>query len=166
MVKEKETTLFELSDYNFYSKSDVKENLFSTEMKQSVDKVIVKGKTYGPGKLEIAIRNLDATALGNINKLVAQTQNGNSLEKQKAYIAMLPEIPRLLNQGAELEVSAMNLTVPEGKIEGYALISLPKGAVGNIFDLALKLHGKAQLKMPMPVVKQILMERNYSSKYS
>ncbi|WP_019215290.1 YdgA family protein [Legionella tunisiensis] len=158
VVMNKDTKLLELGQFDMRSNSDIEEGLFSSQFKTSLEKIVANGKTYGPGNLEVAIRNLDADVLAKLNNQLNQLQQGTDTQRQQAVLAMLPELPRLFSKGAEFEISEMNFVMPQGTLEGNLLVSLPKGDFGNPFELMQKIQGNGKLKIPSAVVQQLMTE--------
>ncbi|CEG55903.1 YdgA family protein [Legionella fallonii] len=156
MVKDKK--MFEISNLDVGSDSDIKEKLFSTHFNVAIKTVITNGQTYGPGEIQIALRNLDADVLADINAQATAMQNGSDAERQKAMMALLPELPKLFSKGAEFEISKLSVKIPEGLIEGNLLVALPKGDNANPFELIQKIQGNAKLKMPKVIVKQLVQQ--------
>jgi len=157
-VMDKDQKIFELSDFSLSSSSDIEDSLFSTHFSAGLKSIWANGKNYGPGQIEISLRNLDAEVLAGINRQATAMQSGNDAERQRAMMALMPEIPKLFNKGAELEISTLNMTLPEGTIEGNMLITLPKSENSNPFELMQKVQGNAKLKMPTVVLKQLLQQ--------
>lgn len=149
--------LFEISELQIKSDSDIKENLFSTSFSLSVKSVLANEKNYGPGDLEIALRNLDAEVLAKINQQANAMQQGTDAQRQQAIIELLPELPKLFSKGAEFEISKLNLVIPQGTIDGNLFLSLPKGDNANPFELMQKIHGNAKLKVPSAAVKELML---------
>ncbi len=150
--------VLELGQFNLQTDSDIEDGLFSTRFKSSIEKVIAHGQSYGPGNIEVAIRNLDAEVLAKLNTQATQIQQGTALERQKAMLAVLPELPKLFSKGAEFEISEMNFVLPQGTVEGQLMISLPKEDSGNPFQLLQKIQGKGKLKIPAIVVRELMTE--------
>ncbi|MBA2653318.1 MAG: YdgA family protein [Tatlockia sp.] len=157
--------LLELSQFDVHSDTNIEEGLFHSQLKSSVEKIIVNNKTYGPGVVAIGIRNLDADVLAKINDQVNQMQQGNEQQSQQAVLAILPQLPQLLSRGAEFEVSELSFAMPEGKIEGNLLVSLPKDKAANPFELIQKIQGNGKLKIPTLVLRNILTQ-SYKQKLS
>lgn len=153
--------VFALDDFTINSSSDVDNDLFSSHLKVSLNKITANKLTYGPGNLEMAVRNLDASVLSRINTQIQKSQQSpNEQEKQQALLAALPELPKLFSRGAEFEISEMSVTMPQGTIEGNVLINLPKGDFSNPFEIMQKIHGSGKLKLPAEVLKDILNQSN------
>ncbi|MGQ3888406.1 YdgA family protein [Legionella sp. CNM-1927-20] len=161
VINDRGQRLFELSDFDMHTSSDIEDGLFNSHFKSSIDRIVANGKKFGPGNLEMAIRNLDANALGRINQQAKHIQQSSTdLEKQQAVFAILPEIPKLLSRGAEFEISELNFVMPEGTIEGNVQISLPQGQHNNPVELMQKVQGKGRLKVPAEIVRRVLTEAN------
>lgn len=158
VVMDSDKKIFELGQFDVHSDSDIDNGLFNSHFKTSLEKIIANNKTYGPGSLEVSIRNLDAEALSRLNEEAKKIQQGTDAERQRAMLTMLPELPKLLSKGAEFEITEMNFVMPEGTIEGNLLVSLPKGEMGNPFELLQKMKGNGKLKVPAVVVKQLVTE--------
>ncbi|KTC72405.1 putative membrane protein YdgA-like protein [Legionella birminghamensis] len=160
VVKADTTSLFELDGLDMYSSSDIDGDLFNSHFKVSLNKMLIEGQTYGPGNFELAIRNLDANVLAKLNQQIQQAQQGSEQEKQQALMAMLPDVPKLFARGAEFEISELSFAMPEGTIEGTLLVSLPKGDIGNPFEVMQKIQGNGKLKVPAPILKKLMTQSN------
>ena len=157
-VMDKDKKIFDISDFTVSSDSDIEKHLFTTHFNVTVKSLTTNGQNFGPGDLEISLRNLDADVLADMNKQATAMQNGSDTERQKAMMALLPELPKLFSKGAEFEISKFSLKIPEGITEGNLLVSLPKGDNSNPFEMIQKIQGNAKLKMPKAVVKQLVQQ--------
>jgi uncharacterized protein YdgA (DUF945 family) len=157
-VTVKDKKMFEISEFTVSSDSDIQNQLFSTHFNAAVKSVVANGLNYGPGELEVSLRNLDAEILADINRQATAMQNGTDAERQKAMMALLPELPKLFSKGAEFEISKLSLKIPEGVIEGNLLVSLPQGDSSNPFEMLQRIQGNAKLKMPKILVKQLMQQ--------
>ncbi|MGL5743262.1 MAG: YdgA family protein [Legionella sp.] len=154
----KDQKMFELNDLAIKSDSDIEEHLFNTHFNVSLKSMLVNGQNYGPGDLEVALRNLDADVLAKINQQTTAMQNGNDMQRQQAMIALLPELPKLFSKGAEFEISKLSFKIPQGQIEGNLFVTLPKSDNANPFELMQKMQGKAKLQVPVEAVKAIMKQ--------
>ena len=73
-------------------------------------------------------------------------------------LALLPELPKLFNKGAEFEISKLSFKIPQGQIEGNLFVTLPKGENANPFEMMQKIQGKAKLQVPAEAVKEIMKQ--------
>jgi uncharacterized protein YdgA (DUF945 family) len=159
VVTVKDKKVFEIKDFAFITDSNIDDGLFEATLKTTLHLLVANDQTYGPAEVEVSLRNLDADILAKINEQASAMQNGNDSERQQAMMAMLPELPKLFAKGAEFEISKFNVTMPQGVVDGHLLVSLPKGPIANPFELAQKIHGTAQFKLPTELVKLVLKQR-------
>lgn len=157
-VKVKDKNIFHLADFSIESDSGIDENLFYASMKLSLEKVEAKGKIYGPGKFEISLKNLDSAALLKIHQQAIAMQQVEENQRQQQLMAMLPELPALFNQGPRLEISQFEFTMPEGQVEGYLKLEIPKEENSNPLQMLQKLQGNGRLSMPAPVLKALMIQ--------
>ncbi|MBN9231099.1 MAG: hypothetical protein BGO90_08770 [Legionella sp. 40-6] len=150
--------LIELSNLDFKSGSDIHDNLLNTHLDLTLQSLFAQDRSYGPGELKLAIRNLDADILARINKQTAGMQNATDLQRQQALIAVLPEIPKVFAKGAELEISKFDLKLPQGVMEGNLFIQLPVEDSANPLMMMQKIHGKGHLKVPAAAVREVFQK--------
>jgi len=154
----KDQNIFDVANFTMQSDSDIEQKLFSTHFKFTLKSLLANGLVFGPGDMDVSLRNLDADILAQINKQATDMQNGTDVERQQAIMAMLPELPKLFGKGAEFEISKLTLKIPQGMVEGTLFVSLPKGDVINPFELIQKIQGKAKLQLPIAALKQLLQQ--------
>lgn len=157
-IQVKGQKIFEIAELLFKSKSDIEQHLFNTTFTLTVKSILANAQNYGPGEINLSVRNLDADVLAKINQQANAMQNGTEEQRQQAMIALLPELPKLFNKGAELEISKFNFKMPEGIIDGTLLISLPKDENANPFQLMQKIHGNAKLSVPAATVRELMKQ--------
>jgi len=157
VVTQKDQKIFEMEHFDVKTSSDIDGGLFNSDFKTSLEKIIANGKTYGPALLNMSIKNLDAQVLAQLNEQVNKMQQAPEQQRQQIMLSMLPELPKLFSKGAEFKISEVSFVMPEGKIEGDLLVALPKGDVSNPFELIQKVSGQGKLKVPAPVLKEILL---------
>jgi uncharacterized protein YdgA (DUF945 family) len=149
---------FELSSLHIQSSSDVVGGLFHSSLKASVESIYSDGKTYGPANVDLSLKNIDAEVLARINEQANKLQGGTEQQQQQALFAIIPELPKLFGKGAELELSNLNVTMPEGNVEGNLSVNLPEGQTSNPFELIQKINGEGSLTLPQSIVKSMLKE--------
>lgn len=158
VVEDKGQKVFELEKFAVQSSSDIDGGLFNSYFETSLDKVLANDKTYGPGILKMSLKNLDAQVLAQMNKDINKMQQGTDAEKQQAMMALLPQLPKLFSKGAEFKITELSFSMPEGKIEGNLLVSLPQGDMSNPFQMIQKIQGEGKVKVPAAIVKQVMQE--------
>ena len=159
IVTDDDKKIFDLEQLDLTSNSNINDGLLDSFFKASLSKYTVKDKTYGPAVLEVAIKNIDAKVLAELNADANKIQQGTTdADRQKTLLAMLPELPRLFSKGAKFEITKLNVVVPEGVIDGNLYISLPKGDLGNLFQLVQKINGQGMIKLPSSIIKSLMFE--------
>ncbi len=158
-VVEGAETKFDLAQLKARSESSIDNGLFKTSFKVSFDKLLVKDKQYGPGLLEISIKNIDAAVLARVNDQVKKLDGVSDYERQRQMLLLIPEIPPLFSKGAGFEISTLKLTIPEGDIDGHLSFSLPQSGTNvNPLDMIKKIEGEGKLQVPVIAVKKVLTE--------
>ena len=157
-VTQNEQIELEMKSLQANSSSDIREGLFDSTVHASFEKIFSHDKTYGPGRISFSIKNIDAPTLVTINQKMNEIQRGTDAERNQAALAVLPELPKLLGQGAALEISELNVIVPEGTVVGSLRITLPKGDAGNPFQLVQKIEGEGKLKVPSALLNLIFVQ--------
>ncbi len=156
VVMQDDKKVLDVQQFDVHSNSDINDNLFNSHVKLTLAKVLSDDKTYGPALLDVSLRNLDAEVLARMNTQANDLQQGSDNNSQKALLMLLPELPKLLNKGAQFEISELNVGMPEGVIKGKLLISLPAELTENPFQLIQKIKGDGQIVISKSVLKQLL----------
>lgn len=157
-MTEKKQKTFEIDKLSIKSSSSIKDSLFGSSLSLSIKSVYANGEAYGPAEFDVSLRNLDADVLAKINEQANAMQSGSDVERQKAMLGMLPELPKLFGKGAEFEISKLQLKLPQGNVEGHLFVSLPKGDVINPFEIYQKIKGDAKLQLPSAIVKMLMQQ--------
>lgn len=155
---DKEQSVFSVQELSMNSNSEIEQALFSTHFNMSLKAIHANKQVYGPGVIEITVRNLDADILAKINQQSKAMKNGSEAERQQAMLELLPQVPKLLSKGAEIEISKLNFKIPEGDIDGNLLVSLPREESANPFELVQKVQGHAKVKVPAALVKVLIQQ--------
>lgn len=158
LIKHNDEKMFELTDFSIDTRTDVNNNLFSSYFDTSMKKVFLNDRVFGPGHLVLAIKNLDATVLAQINEEIGKVQQGTDVQKQQAMLAILPQLPKLFAQGVVFEISTASLTLPEGEVSGDLSVALPLGSLTNPFELLQKIQGQGKLEVPVLLMKELVTQ--------
>ena len=147
---------FELADVDTKSESEVNDGLFQSSFHGSFEKLTRHGKSYGPGRITVELENLDAKVLANINDQASKMQRIPDSQRQQALLMMLPQLSTLLGKGATFEIAEFNIGMPDGVFDASLRVALPKGELGNPFQLIQKVEGKGKVKIPAQLLKTLL----------
>jgi uncharacterized protein YdgA (DUF945 family) len=158
LITKKDQKIFEIEQFDVHSNSDVSQGLFSSDFKSMLDKVYANGKVYGPGVVELSIKNLDAQILAKINEQITNIQQGSDNQRQQTLLNLIPELPKLVSKGAELVIPKLSMVMPEGPINGNLSIVFPHENIPNPFQLMQKIQGEGKLQIAAPVFKNFLQD--------
>lgn len=148
--------IFDLKDFDWVFSSNVTGGSLNFNFDMSLKKLFADNKNYGPGAIKLRFKNLDPKAMADINQQELNMIQSNG-DPSLALLAMLAEFPKLLNKGAELDLTEMTFNLPEGMIVGNLKIKLPQSTSSDPNQLFQKAHGEGQFKAPMSIVKKLLV---------
>ncbi|MDF1757460.1 MAG: DUF945 family protein [Legionellaceae bacterium] len=165
LVTENGNKLIEISELNFKSKSSINDNLFSSSFKATLNKLLFNDETYRSCSFDLSIRNLDAKVLVDINKKISKSQDKSDSARQRVLLSLLPDIPILVNKGAEIDLSNVTVEMTDGRVSGNAIIRIPKENTPNPFKLARSLTGDGRVEISSGLL-QSMLKHMYKNKYN
>ena len=123
---------------------------------------IAKDK-YGPGKLSLVIRNLDAKTLkqfeNDINKIY-----GRAMPKEQMQLMVAGKFMqyagKLTRNNPEIEITKLGLIAPGGELQGKAKFSIEgkkQDLSANPMLMLTAIKGSAELTMPESLAKAVVM---------
>ncbi len=145
-----------LNNFSISTENIEKSNLFDSHLEAKLDTVIVEDQTYGPGVIEMSMKNLDAQVLSKVNHQLQSMNQLSLIARQKILISLLPELPQLFSQGASFSISHLSFGMPEGEVNGELMVTLPKGSTTNPFQIFSHVIGSGKVKVPAKVVHDIM----------
>jgi|GEM_PF-6496450 len=149
---------FVLEALDFSLATDITNDLLNADYNMSLQKLTVENKTWGPGVIKLQVKNLDPAAMARVNQ-ASWNLVQNTAHRELFAITLISEYSNLMSKGAELNLSELNLTFPEGKITGNLTLSLPKGdAGGNPEKMMQKAVGNGQFRASIAVIKSLMVE--------
>jgi uncharacterized protein YdgA (DUF945 family) len=129
---------------------DLAFDTYEVRVGTAFDEAVIDGDRFGPGAIEVALRNLEASALGELGEqldaLAAQRQ-GRQEGEFSPLNAQLDVLPKLVALSPEIVLTRFELASEEGDLAGTARI----GINGE------KAHG-----MPMPIFLPMAVEADAS----
>ncbi len=150
--------LWELSQFEVDSNSDIVDNLFNMNFAVTIDKLFIASLgNYGPTHLNVGIRNLDAQALVKIDNEIKKAQQNSNTDQENSLLSLMNQVPKILGKGAEFEIKQFNFVTPEGKVDANLLITFPKYDVPTLFNLLNKVKAHGKLALPEDVLKKALI---------
>jgi uncharacterized protein YdgA (DUF945 family) len=156
LVLKESNKFIELDKLKLISNSVIKDALFNSSFKATLDKLFIDNETYNSCTLNFYIRNLDAKVLSMMNDKISKSENKSDRDKQLILLSLLPEIPNLVNKGAEIEISDFNVAMTDGRIRGNLLISMPKASNINPFQLLQQIKGDGRVEISNKLLQTLL----------
>jgi uncharacterized protein YdgA (DUF945 family) len=147
---------FRLRNGSLHARNDEDLAFDSYEMRVggAFDELSSDGDRFGPGAVELAVRNLKASALRELGEqieaLAAQHHSGGEVDLASLN-AGLTALPKLVELSPEIALTRFELTGEEGALAGTASIGIDgEKAHGMPFPLALSLAVEADASFFVP----------------
>ena len=122
----------------------------------SLDNLNFDGQKYGPGEINLGLNKIDAEAAISMQKQLEAAKADAAKQGLPPETAMfiaqqklMENLPKLLQQGPEIEISKLEVQTPQGKVKGQSKI-------------ALNLGGKPVPANPMEMIPMISINTNIS----
>ena len=145
---------FKLQGLDMRFNSAVNDNKVAIDCNLSLEKLTVDNQNYGPGVFRLNIKNLDPNVMAKLNQQEANMVE-NNVDPNLAMLAVAAELPKLLTKGPIIELSEMNLILPEGQINGNFKIWLPENEAKDSAKAMQKVRGEGHFKAPIRLVKSL-----------
>lgn len=156
LMNDSQHTVLSIDHVVFDSTSDVVEDLFHSHSNVALKSMKVNDQIYGPWRADFSMKNLDVQALLKLNQALKTLQQTSQVDRQRLLWTLLPELPGLLNKGAQFDVSHLNLILPEGRVEGSMQWLFPRETMSNPFQFYKKMTGTLHLTLGTEVLKSWL----------
>jgi len=147
--------LFQLNNFEIKSNSSIDDGLFEQTVDISLGKIVIDGKEYGPGELNLALRKLDAKVMVELNKQLQALSQVDEQQRAMMAFSLLAELPKLFAHGASFDISKMSFSLPQGIVDATLHVSVPAGKNINPMMLMKQVVAKANLQAPKSIVKQL-----------
>lgn len=158
VVMENNNKVFEVKDFEIHTTSSIKNNLFTSTLMTKLNELFTQRKIFGPCKLSMAIRNIDAEAIADINNKINLAKHERAISQQQLFFSVLPDLPKLLAKGAEFQISELNIGMPKGVIKGDLLIAMPNENVTNPLQMIQKLQGNGNVVFSSEILKELMRD--------
>ena len=128
-----------------------------------MNKLVLAKDIYGPGKVNISIRHLDAATLkrfeDELNKIY-----GRSLPQEQRQMMVTGKLMeyagKLTRDNPEIEVTRLSFIAPGGELQGKAMFVIEgkeQDLSANPMLILTAIKGSAELSMPESLAKAIVM---------
>ncbi len=128
-----------------------------------VDEIQITGGKYGPGKLALEIRKLDAATLARFQEEIGALQRSGRPAEQLGLMQvgkMLQMIGDLAKKAPELEITEMRFRIGDDEIRGKAKVVLDGSKVNiaaNPLLILTNLTADAEISLPPSLLKPLLL---------
>ncbi len=151
-----------ISGLRFSSASKPAGKNLDATIKYRIKSIDVGERSYGPGRMTLAVRKLDIKTLRQYEQKVSQISK-RALPQEQASMMIAAETMKLFvklsKKAPEVEITQLSFIAGEGELTGKAKLKLDGKDVDagqNIMLLATALQGSAELSIPPSIVKAIL----------
>jgi len=139
-------------DWSFYARNDedLAFDTYEVRMGADVEEVVIDGDRFGPGGIEISLRNLKASALREVGdqlEALAEQRQGVEEAPFSPANARLDALPKLVALSPEIVLTRFDLASDEGDLRGTARIGI---------------NGEKARGMPMPLFLPMAVEADVS----
>ncbi len=161
-------TLFSIDDFDATSQNDVKDDILGGQMTIQVKKLFADGQSYGPGKLNTTVSQLDAKALAELQQMAEQFSNLPSQAQAIMNGKMMMQLVAVLSKGATLNLKQLHITLPQGDLSASGTLGLPaisSDKQANPMALIQQIQAKVLINLPAELAQLILQKNNLRQLY-
>jgi len=155
----------ELDDWAMRQSNLVEAGSFGSVFEIRVQAVRLGDRVYGPGKLEVQLRDLDARSLARLQgRGVGGFAQPDSQELTQVSVSggAIGLLPDLVSRSPQLEIRTLRLTTPSGDIEAKLRIDLDGSRpdlLRNLLTLLLALELHADFECPAEILDGLYQDR-------
>jgi len=155
--------LMEISDIRLSAIIQPQGKFATMKLTYGVKQMTMAKDTYGPGTLNIAIRNLDAATLKQFEDELNKVNARNMPEEQKQMMIagkLMEYAGKLTRDNPEIEVTRLSIIAPGGELKGSAKFVVQgkeQDLSANPMLILTAIKGSAELTMPESLAKAMVM---------
>jgi uncharacterized protein YdgA (DUF945 family) len=161
-VTSHDKTIIALTNLMMKSDAKVTNELLNMGMMTSLTKCVVMGATYGPGEFDMVFTGFHAKTFADLQAKMQAINNPAypPSQKQQMFMALMPDLVKLISNGAAIEIRKMNMKLPEGQILANAKLTVPKDIqVKDPLQFVSQLNIVAHLSLPKSILKLMLVKQ-------
>ena len=155
----------ELDDWAMSQSNAVEAGSFGSTLQIRVQAIRLGDRVFGPGELELQLRNLDALSLARLqSRGVGGLAPPHDRDVTRSSVGGGPVslLSDLLSRSPQLEIRSLRLATPSGDIEAKLRIDLDGSRpefLRDLFTLLLVLEIRAELACPAEILDALYQER-------
>ncbi len=142
----------------FYSSSDW--GKIDSGLSLSFDSVSSLEQNFGPGVLDLTLRNIDAKAYQDLKPILGSFLKNSSNQAALIQVAIkaMRVLPRLLSLAPILEISRLNFNTPKGELMGHAAFQLKKDDDVNFSNVLDLFNAIVDLRAPKGAIHEMILQ--------
>jgi len=153
----------ELDDWAMSQSNAVEAGSFGSALQIRVQAIRLGDRVFGPGELELQLRNLDALSLARI-----QSRGGlapphdRDVTRSSVGGGPVSLLSDLVSRSPQLEIRSLRLATPSGDLQAKLRIDLDGSRpelLRDFFTLLLVLELRAELECPAEILNALYQER-------
>lgn len=145
-----------LDDFNFLAHANMADDALNLDLSLSLHQLIFNHQRYGPAVLRLSINNIEPDAMAKLNQQEARMMENNR-DLNLRLLTLANQLPKLLAKGPIVELSKMEINLPEGKIIGTFKMWLPQKEINDLTQAVQNAHGEGHFQAPVAVVKSMML---------
>jgi uncharacterized protein YdgA (DUF945 family) len=132
-------------------------NRLTYDANYTINNVTVGDKSYGPNKIVVSVKDIDADALGQIKQQLQSLAHVSNPSPSQVF-SFYPLVMNLLNKGMAIKIQKLDLNTAWGKVFLQADIKLPQQSkpTFNIGQVVKNLDINLNLKAPASLVQYVV----------
>ncbi len=142
-----------INSFQLNNQTKVHDNLLDIMLTNNVSQILISHGKFGPLKVDVAIKNIDISALEKIKQqLKDYAKNPNN-----KLSPMLPIAMQLLSKSPKLVINNISLVTSNGGVALNGQLSVPKSSNANPMMAVMGVNGNLNVAIAQPLLKQLLI---------
>jgi len=163
--REEGATGLEVEGWEMTQSNAVEAGSFGTALEVSVRAIRFGEHGFGPGEVDLRLRNLDAHSLARLQSRSVggfPSPSSHGVTPATADEGEMGLLSGLASRSPQLEIRTLRLATPSGDVEAKLYVDLDgsrPGLLENLFTLLLVLRVEAELECPAEIADALYQER-------
>jgi uncharacterized protein YdgA (DUF945 family) len=142
----------QLNQFQLQWENEIENELLNIVVMLDLNSVLVDNQRYGPGHLQLTLRNLYAPALNQLQLALDSANTADANAKNWLMIsALMQYLPQLFAKQPYIELHDFYFDTPNGRSQGHLLVNVTPTESVNLFNpSALVQLFNAQMQLQLP----------------
>lgn len=156
---------FELAQWQMNQSNAVRAGSFGGTLRASIQTIRIDDRAYGPGSVELQLKNLDARSLARLQHQGVSGQappDSQGVTQTAAGGEPTSLLFDLVSRSPHLELRTLRLATPSGDLEAQVSIDLDGSRpefLQDLFSLPLLFQVRAEFECPVEILDALYRER-------